>query len=60
METTQQNNDEMEIDLLELFHVLWSKALVILLSTAAVGLAAMLVTQVFLTPQYQSTTKCIF
>ena len=57
METTQQNNDEMEIDLLELFHVLWSKALVILLSTAAMGLAAMLVTQVFLTPQYQSTTK---
>ena len=57
METTQQNNDEMEIDLLELFHVLWSRALVILLSAAAVGLAAMLVTQVFLTPQYQSTTK---
>lgn len=57
METTQQNNDEMEIDLLELFHVLWSKALVILLSAAVAGLAAMLVTQVFLTPQYQSTTK---
>ena len=57
METTQQNNDEMEIDLLELFHVLWSKALVILLSAAAVGLAAMLVTQVFLKSQYQSTTK---
>lgn len=57
METTQQNNDEMEIDLLELFHVLWSKALVILLSAAAVGLAAMLVTQIFLSPQYQSTTK---
>jgi len=57
METTQQNNDEMEIDLLELFHVLWSKALVILLSTAAVGLAAMLISQVFLTPQYRSTTK---
>ena len=29
METTQQNNDEIEIDLLELLHVLWSKALVI-------------------------------
>lgn len=57
METTQQNNDEMEIDLLELFHVLWSKALVILLSAVAVGLAAMLVTQIFLSPQYQSTTK---
>ena len=57
METTQQNNDEMEIDLLELFHVLWSKALVILLSAAAVGLAAMLISQVFLTPQYRSTTK---
>ena len=37
--------------------MLWSKALVILLSAAAVGLAAMLVTQVFLTSQYQSTTK---
>lgn len=57
METTQQNNDEIEIDLLELFHVLWSKALVIFLATAAVGLAAMLVTRVLLTPQYQSTTK---
>lgn len=57
METTQQNNDEMEIDLLELFHVLWSKALVILLTAVAVGLAAMLATRVFLTPQYQSTTK---
>lgn len=57
METTQQNNDEMEIDLLELFHVLWEKALVILLAAAAVGLAAMLVTRVFLTPQYESTTK---
>lgn len=57
METTQQNNDEMEIDLLELFHVLWSKALVILLAAVAAGLAAMLVTQIFLTPQYRSTTK---
>lgn len=57
METTQQNNDEVEIDLLELFHVLWSKALVIFLAAVAVGLAAMLVTQVFLAPQYRSTTK---
>ncbi len=57
METTQQNNDEVEIDLLELFHVLWSKAPIILLAAAAVGLAAMLVTRVFLTPQYQSTTR---
>lgn len=57
METTQQNNDEVEIDLLELFHVLWSKAPIILLAAATVGLAAMLVTRVFLTPQYQSTTR---
>ena len=57
METRQQNNEEMEIDLLELFHVLWEKALVILLAAAAVGLAAMLMTRVFLTPQYESTTK---
>ena len=57
METTQQNNDEVEINLLELFHVLWSKALVIVLAAAAVGLAAMLATRIFLTPQYQSTTR---
>ena len=57
METTQQNNDEIEIDLLELLHVLWSKALVIFLTAAAAGLAVMLVTQLFLTPRYQSTTK---
>lgn len=56
METTQQNNDEIEIDVLELFHVLWSRALVIVLSAIAVGLAAMLVTQ-FLPSRYQSTTK---
>lgn len=57
METTQQNNDEIEIDLLELFHALWSKALVILLVAIAVGLVAMLTTRVVFTPQYQSTTK---
>lgn len=57
METTQQNNDEIEIDLLELFHAIWSKALEILLVSIAVGLVAMLGTRVFLTPQYQSTTK---
>ncbi len=57
METTQQNNDEVEINLLELFHILWSKALVIVLAAAAVGLAAMLATRIFLTPQYQSTTR---
>ena len=57
METTQQNNDEIEIDLLELLHVPWSKALVIFMTAAAAGLAVMLVTQLFLTPRYQSTTK---
>lgn len=56
METTQKN-DEIEIDVLELLHVLWSKALVIALVTALAGMVAMLVTRVFLTPQYQSTTK---
>lgn len=56
METTQKN-DEIEIDVLELLHVLWSKALVIALATALAGMVAMLVTRVFLTPQYQSTTK---
>ena len=57
METTQQNNDEIEIDLLELLHVLWSKALVIFLTAAAAGLAVMLVTQLFLTPDISRLTK---
>ena len=60
METTQQNNDEIEIDLLELLHVLWSKALVIFLTAAAAGLAVMLVTQLFLTPDISRRPKCIF
>ena len=38
METNQQNQDEIEIDLLELLRVLWSKIGYVILSALALGL----------------------
>lgn len=52
-----RNNDEIEIDLLELFHVLLNKAWGIVLAGIMVALAVVAVTIVFITPQYRSTTK---
>ena len=52
-----QNNDEIEIDVLELFHVLLDKIWVIILAGAVAALAVVAATILFITPQYQSTTK---
>ena len=52
-----QNNDEIEIDVLELFHVLLDKICVIILAGAVAALAVVAATILFITPQYQSTTK---
>ena len=52
-----QNNDEIEIDVLELFHVLLDKIWVIILTGAVAALAVVAATILFITPQYQSTTK---
>lgn len=38
METNQQNQDEIEIDLLELLRVLWSKIGYVILAALALGL----------------------
>ena len=54
---TLQNNDEIEIDVLELFHVLLDKIWVIILAGAVAALAVVAATILFITPQYQSTTK---
>ena len=57
METNQQNQDEIEIDLLELLRVLWSKIGYVILAALALGLLMVLVSKVFMKPQYESTTK---
>ena len=57
METNQQNQDEIEIDLLELLRVLWSKIGYVILAALALGILMVLVSKVFMKPQYESTTK---
>lgn len=55
METSErQAFEEQEIDLLEVFHVLWSKAWLLLASTVIGTLAAGLVTFFFITPKYEA------
>lgn len=51
------NNDEIEIDLKEIFGLLISKAWVIILSGITAGLIFIVATMLFITPQYESTTK---
>lgn len=51
------DNHEMEIDLREVFSLLLSKIWVIILSGITVGLIAIVYTMLFVTPQYESTTK---
>ena len=57
MEQNQMNNDEIEIDLREIFSVLLSHLGIIILSGLVLGLVAIVGTKLFITPQYQSVTK---
>ena len=52
-----QDNDEIEIDVSEIFHVLLNKICVILLAGIIAALAVIAGTLLFITPQYESTTK---
>ena len=52
----QMRNDEMEIDLIELFHVLLKKAWVILLCLAIGAMSFGVYTKLFISPQYQATS----
>jgi capsular polysaccharide biosynthesis protein len=52
-----KNQDEMEIDLLELFYVLLGRWLVILLSTVLVGACAFVISYFLITPKYESTSE---
>ena len=51
------NNDEMEIDLGEVFHMVISKLGVIILSGILLGVLSIIGTMLFITPKYESTTK---
>ncbi len=57
METNQVRNDEIEIDLKEIFFVLLGKAGIIILAGMVLALLTIIGTKVFITPQYQSSTK---
>ena len=52
-----QDNDEIEIDVSEILHVLLNKIWVILLAGIIAALAVIAGTLLFITPQYESTTK---
>ena len=52
-----QDNDEIEVDVSEIVHVLLNKIWVIILVGIIVGLVAIVGTYLFVTPQYESTTK---
>ncbi len=61
METNQQNQDEIEIDLLELLRVLCSKIGYVILAALALGLLMVLVSKVLMKPQYESDNeKCMY
>ena len=51
------NNDEIEIDLGEVFHLVVSKLGVIILSGILLGVLSIIGTMLFITPKYESTTK---
>ncbi len=51
------NNDEIEIDLKEIFGLILSKIWIIILAGITAGLVFIVVTMLFITPKYESTTK---
>lgn len=56
MERNRQN-DEIEIDLLQLFRALWKKALVIILVAVIAGAASFAYTLFLVTPKYEATAS---
>lgn len=50
-------DDEVTIDLMELFSALWAKKTIIILSAILMALVAFVGTKIFVTPKYTSVTK---
>ena len=59
MENQIKENQEVEIDLGEIFHVLLGRLGIIILSGIVLGLIAVVGTMLFIDPQYESTTKIV-
>lgn len=59
METNRQDDGAVEINLMELVQVLWSKAFTVILVTLVFAVAVYLVESFFVTPQYTSSTKML-
>lgn len=57
MEVNQQRNDEIEIDLREVFAIFVKKSWLVVLLGVIFALATIVATKMFITPTYQSTTK---
>ena len=57
MDQRNNQNDEIEINLQELFYVLWNNALVIILAAVLCATIAFAYTKFFVTPMYKSTTS---
>lgn len=57
MENSTRNNDEIEIDLRQIFIVIMSKIVIILLVGVVFGLAAFIGSKLFLKPVYESQTS---
>lgn len=57
MDQRNNQNDEIEINLQELFYVLWNNALVIILAALLCASIAFAYTKFFVTPMYKSTTS---
>lgn len=57
MENQTINNEELEIDLGEVIHLLLSRLGIIILSGIIFGLVSIVGTMMLITPQYESTTK---
>lgn len=59
MENQVVNNEEIEIDLGEVFHLLFSRLGIIILSGIIFGLVSIVGTMLLVEPQYESTTKIV-
>ena len=57
METNQNTNDEMQIDLGGIFREIWSKAPIIIFAAIAAVLLSVLVSKTMTTPTYTSSTR---
>lgn len=59
MDNNQLENSEIEIDIKELFLLLFHKAGIILLTGLVLALVTIVYTKAFVTPMYQSVTKIL-